>query len=137
MNMPPPVNPGYGMEYGQPVLPVHEWAPGVEVVQALPGVPGVPSVNIMSEMGPGVRPVFFVGGLPPHLDPAGWQAQQALQAGFAAHATAMQARAGFAAHAAAMQARIQPASPQIPARIQPTNSQSVGASLATWLITVL
>jgi hypothetical protein len=88
MTLPQPVNPGYGGEYGQPVMPVSEWTPGVEEVQAVPYGPGVPSVSIVSEMGPGVRPVFFVGGLPLHLDPA-WQAQQnAIQAGIAAQSAA-------------------------------------------------
>lgn len=56
------------------VFPVTEWGPGVEAVQWSPEL-GSP-VLLAHEYGPGVKPVFFVGGLPLHLDPA-WQAQQA------------------------------------------------------------
>jgi hypothetical protein len=76
---PLPVNPGLGAEYGPAVMPVHEWYPGVEVVQAMPGDMGAAGVNVVHEMGPGVRPVYFEGGLPSHLDPAAQIRQQAEQ----------------------------------------------------------
>jgi hypothetical protein len=78
--LPQPVNAGYGSEYGPPVMPVHEWYPGVEVVQAVQDDPRAASVNVVHEMGPGVRPVYFDGGLPVHLDPAAQIRQQAEQA---------------------------------------------------------
>lgn len=78
--LPQPVNTGHGSEYGPPVMPVHEWYPGVEVVQAVQDDPRAASVNVVHEMGPGVRPVYFDGGLPVHLDPAAQFRQQAEQA---------------------------------------------------------
>jgi len=74
------MNAGHGPEYGPPVMPVHEWYPGVEVVQAVPEDPRAAGVNVVHEMGPGVRPVYFDGGLPLHLDPAAQIRQQAEQA---------------------------------------------------------
>jgi hypothetical protein len=64
MTNPTPVNPG-GWEGAQPVFAVPEWSPGVEVVQAFPGGEFAQQVNVVPEMGHGVRPVYFVGGLPP------------------------------------------------------------------------
>jgi hypothetical protein len=76
MTMPQPVNAGFGPEYGPPVVVVHEWAPGVEVVQDVgPGF-NAPGVNVVSEYAPGVRPVYFANGLPPHLDPSSHIRQQ-------------------------------------------------------------
>jgi hypothetical protein len=88
--LPQPVNAGYGSEYGSAVMPVHEWYPGVEVVQAMPDSWGATPVNIVHEMGPGVRPVYFEGGLPAHLDPAAVYRQHAEQAYAYAAAQALQ-----------------------------------------------
>ena len=81
--MPEPVVPGYGFEGAGAVLPVYEMGPGVEVVQAVPSGYGAPPVNIVNEMGPGVRPVLFIGGLPPELDIA-QQTQLRMQEAYAA-----------------------------------------------------
>lgn len=52
----------------------------MEVVQAIQDDLRTSSVNVVHEMGPGVRPVYFDGGLPVHLDPAAQTHQQAEQA---------------------------------------------------------
>lgn len=82
MSNPQPVSPG---NYGQPVYPVQESGPGVEVVQAFDGGYGTP-VNVVSEMGPGVRAVYFVNGLPHQLDQSAQHQQMMAQA---AHSRAL------------------------------------------------
>jgi len=84
MSEPPVVVPGYGPEAGPTVYPTHEWAPGVEVVQSGPAVEGAPvrGVSVVHEMGPGVRPVYFVNGLPE--DSIAQTQQRMLQAHLAA-----------------------------------------------------
>lgn len=95
MTMPQPVNVGFGPEYGPPVVVVHEWLPGVEVVQDVgPGF-NAPGVNVVSEYAPGVRQVYFADGLPPyglppHLDPS-WQVRQQEQYAAAAQAASREA----------------------------------------------
>ena len=112
MTMPQPVNAGFGPEYGPPVVIVHEWAPGVEVVQDIgPGF-NAPGVNVVSEYAPGVRPVYFAGGLPPHLDPA-WQANQQMMHAAAAQQAANESRQAI------------------------SKATEEAAKQATWLLTVL
>jgi hypothetical protein len=54
--MPTPVSPGHSDGgYGEPVLPVTEYGPGVEAVRSVPGYG---------------KPVYFVDGLPAEFDPA-------------------------------------------------------------------
>jgi hypothetical protein len=65
------------------VYPVTEWAFGVEVVQAFAGGEFAEQVAIASEMGPGVRPVYFIGGVPDPVRTAQEQAAAAYQAGTA------------------------------------------------------
>lgn len=101
-------------EGGQPVVIVHEWSPGVEVVQGF-GADGAPLMTVLSESGPGVKPVFVTPGtLPLHLDPAAQAAQAAQHAAAAYQAqlgVASSAAMGVASSAAAAQAGVDRATP--------------------------
>jgi hypothetical protein len=86
MSEPPFVTPG-NFEGAPYVFVVHEWSPGVEVVQATPGLAAdnIPLVNIAQEYSPGMRQVYFAGGLP--ADTAHQLQQQQAQAYMAQQAS--------------------------------------------------
>jgi hypothetical protein len=89
MTYPAPVSPGnFDGGYAQAVFRMWEGGCGVEAVQAVPLGYGTP-VTMAHEMGPGVKPVFFVGGLP--ADPV-LETQQRMAHAHAAHMASQRQR---------------------------------------------
>jgi hypothetical protein len=65
MSMNPPA--AFGPE-GTPAFLLHEWAPGVEVVQEAPLGYGAPYYTLVPEYGPGVKAIMLEGGAVPEQE---------------------------------------------------------------------